>query len=169
HGADSQVMLVCKDRSFAEQVENEIDKQLRALPRSEFAQKALSKSSAVVFGSDEDMIAFADFYAPEHLIINTVNAWEIAEKVSCAGSVFVGEFTPESAGDYASGTNHTLPTSGWARSFSGVNIDSYMRKMTLQSISEKGLQNLSDTIVTMAEAEKLQAHANAVKIRLNDK
>ncbi|MBQ7222027.1 MAG: histidinol dehydrogenase [Bacteroidales bacterium] len=169
HGSDSQVMLLCSEKEFAEKVEEELERQLKVLPRSQFALKALSKSSMLVFSNEKEMVEFADYYAPEHLIVNTRNPWAIAERITAAGSVFVGEYTPESAGDYASGTNHTLPTSGWARSFSGVNVDSYMRKMTIQCISKEGLENLSDTIVTMAEAEKLQAHANAVKIRINDK
>ena len=113
------------------------------------------------------MLAFANAYAPEHLIISMRNPWEIADGVTAAGSVFVGNWSPESAGDYASGTNHTLPTSAWARSYSGVNIDSFIRKITYQELSRKGLEALSSTIVSMAEAEGLQAHANAVKVRLD--
>jgi len=166
HGKDSQVMLACRSKAFAEKVIAEVKAQTESLGRKEFAEAALGQSSAVVFDLEEDMIAFADKYAPEHLIINTETPWAIADKVSAAGSVFVGAYTPESAGDYASGTNHTLPTCGWARSFSGVNLDSYMRKMTIQAISKEGLEALGGTIVTMAEAEGLQAHANAVKIRI---
>ena len=168
HGPDSQVMLVCSDAATAAAVQAEVVRQAAALPRAAFAQQALDKSRCVVLPDEEDVIAFADTYAPEHLILSTREPWRIADRVTAAGSVFVGAWTPESAGDYASGTNHTLPTSGWARSFSGVNLDSFYRKMTLQEISREGLQGLAGAIVTMAEAEGLQAHANAVKIRLQD-
>jgi histidinol dehydrogenase len=166
HGRDSQVMLVCRSREFAEKVIAEVGVQTESLGRKEFAEAALGQSAAVVFDDEDAMVAFADIYAPEHLIINTEKPWTIADRVQAAGSVFVGAYTPESAGDYASGTNHTLPTCGWARSFSGVNMDSFMRKMTIQVISREGLEALGGTIITMAEAEGLQAHANAVKIRL---
>jgi histidinol dehydrogenase len=166
HGRDSQVMLVCRSREFAEKVIAEVGVQTESLGRKEFAEAALGQSAAVVFDDEDAMVAFADTYAPEHLIINTEKPWTIADRVQAAGSVFVGAYTPESAGDYASGTNHTLPTCGWARSFSGVNMDSFMRKMTIQVISREGLEALGGTIITMAEAEGLQAHANAVKIRL---
>lgn len=168
HGRDSQVMLVCRSGAFASAVTDEVRKQAAVLDRISFVEDALSHSSAVIFDNDDDIVAFADTYAPEHLIISTAQPWAIADKVTAAGSVFVGEYTPESAGDYASGTNHTLPTCAWARSCSGVNIDSFMRKMTLQAISREGLAGLSGTIVTMAEAEGLQAHANAVKIRTDE-
>ena len=124
------------------------------------------ESRCVVFSDEEDRIAFANAYAPEHLILAVRDPWAFAGRITAAGSVFVGPWTPESAGDYASGTNHTLPTCGWARSFSGVNLDSFYRKMTLQELTPEGLRGLADTIVTMAEAEGLQAHADAVKIRL---
>ena len=169
HGPDSQVMLVCDSKPLADEVERQISVQLERLSRKTFAQKALVKSRCIVFTSDDSrdrMTAFANMYAPEHLIISTSNPWDIADRITAAGSVFIGKWSPESAGDYASGTNHTLPTSGWARSFSGVNIDCFIRKITYQELSRKGLSNLSDTIVDMAEAEGLQAHANAVKIRL---
>jgi len=168
HGRDSQVILVCNDASFAQEVEEEVLKQVKALSREELAEASLQKSSLVVFRTEDDMVDFANTYAPEHLIVATENPWKITDRIECAGSVFVGEYTPESAGDYASGTNHTLPTSAWARSYSGCNIDSFMRKMTIQEISRSGLDGLAGTIVTMAEAEGLQAHANAVKIRTND-
>lgn len=115
------------------------------------------------------MLDFSNAYAPEHLIISMDNPWDIAADVTAAGSVFVGNYSPESAGDYASGTNHTLPTSGWARSYSGVNIDSFMRKITFQTLTQQGLQSLAGTIVTMAEAEGLHAHAQAVNVRINDR
>ena len=152
--------------TYALEVAAEVDCQVEALGRADLAKGALAKSHAVVLDSTDAIVAFADAYAPEHLIVATKSPWAIADRVTAAGSVFVGAYTPESAGDYASGTNHTLPTSGWARSHSGVNIDSYMRKMTLQEISRDGLRSLAPTIVTMAEAEGLQAHAAAASIRI---
>lgn len=166
HGRDSQVMLVSSSKAKAEAVAAEVARQVEVLGRADLAKGALAKSHAVVLDSTDDIVAFADTYAPEHLIVSTAQPWEIADRVTAAGSVFVGAYTPESAGDYASGTNHTLPTSGWARSHSGVNIDSYMRKMTLQEISRDGLGSLAPTIVAMAEAEGLQAHAAAASIRI---
>ena len=166
HGPDSQVMLVCESADTCRRILEEVDRQTALLPRSAIALQALEKSRAFVFDKPEDRIAFANAYAPEHLIIATEDAWSVADRITAAGSVFVGPYTPESAGDYASGTNHTLPTCGWARSFSGVNLDSFYRKMTLQEISREGLAGLAGTIVTMAEAEGLQAHANAVKVRV---
>lgn len=166
HGRDSQVMLVSSSKAKAEAVAAEVARQVEVLGRADLAKGALAKSHAVVLDSTDDIVAFADTYAPEHLIVSTAQPWEIADRVTAAGSVFVGAYTPESAGDYASGTNHTLPTSGWARSHSGVNIDSYMRKMTLQEISRDGLGRLAPTIVAMAEAEGLQAHAAAASIRI---
>ena len=168
HGPDSQVMLVCDSPATADAVEREVERQTAALPRADFALQALGKSRCIIFSSEEDVVDFANAYAPEHLIIATREPWPVADRITAAGSVFVGAWTPESAGDYASGTNHTLPTCGWARSFSGVNLDSYYRKMTLQELTPRGLRELAGTIVTMAEAEGLQAHANAVKIRLGD-
>ena len=165
HGPDSQVMLVCDSESTCRAILAEVERQTALLPRSAIALQALEKSRALVFGPEET-VAFANAYAPEHLIIATESPWNIANRITNAGSVFVGPYTPESAGDYASGTNHTLPTCSWARAFSGVNLDSFYRKMTLQEISREGLQSLSGTIITMAEAEGLQAHANAVKVRL---
>ena len=158
-------MLVSTDEAAAMAVAAEVDRQVEVLGRADLAKGALSKSHAVVLDSIDEVVAFADAYAPEHLIVSTEAPWAIADRVSAAGSVFVGAYTPESAGDYASGTNHTLPTSGWARSHSGVNIDSFMRKMTLQEISRDGLLRLAPTIVSMAEAEGLQAHAAAASIR----
>ena len=165
HGPDSQVMLVCDSESTCRAILAEVERQTALLPRSAIALQALEKSRALVFGPEET-VAFANAYAPEHLIIATESPWNIANRITNAGSVFVGPYTPESAGDYASGTNHTLPTCSWARAFSGVNLDSFYRKMTLQEISREGLQSLSGAIITMAEAEGLQAHANAVKVRL---
>ena len=168
HGPDSQVMLVCDAADTCQRILEEVERQTSALPRSAIALEALKKSRALVMPREEDRIAFANLYAPEHLIIATDNPWPVANRITAAGSVFVGPYTPESAGDYASGTNHTLPTSAWARSFSGVNLDSFYRKMTLQEITRDGLKGLSDTIINMAQAEGLQAHANAVKVRTND-
>ena len=166
HGRDSQVMLISSSTATAAAVAAEVARQVEVLGRADLAKGALAKSHAVVLDGTDDIVAFADTYAPEHLIVSTAQPWEIADRVTSAGSVFVGAYTPESAGDYASGTNHTLPTSGWARSHSGVNIDSYMRKMTLQEISRDGLGRLAPTIVAMAEAEGLQAHAAAASIRI---
>ena len=168
HGPDSQAILLCKSESFAEAVLDEIDRQKQVLPRREIADKSLENSRIVVFDDESPMTGFANFYAPEHLIIAMKNPDSVAEGITAAGSVFLGHYSPESAGDYASGTNHTLPTSGWARSFSGVNIDSFIRKMTLQELTREGLVNLSGTITAMAEAEGLQAHANAVYIRVKN-
>ncbi len=168
HGNDSQVMLLCKSKQFAESVLSAIEDEKSRLSRRGFVENSLVNSRAIVFDNDEEIVDFANYYAPEHLIVSTSNPWNIVDKITAAGSVFVGQYTPESAGDYASGTNHTLPTAGWARSYSGVNIDAYMRKMTIQEITYDGLVGLSKTIVTMAEAEGLQAHAEAVKVRINE-
>lgn len=168
HGPDSQVMLVCESEATCRAVLQEVERQTSALPRSAIALEALQKSRALVLPSADDRIAFANAYAPEHLIIATESPWDITDRITNAGSVFVGPYTPESAGDYASGTNHTLPTCGWARAFSGVNLDSFYRKMTLQEITREGLKGLSATIMDMARAEGLQAHANAVKVRTDE-
>lgn len=167
HGADSQVMLVCSSKETAKAVSSEVVRQAAALGRAAFVRESLAKSRFIVFDETDDMVAFAEAYGPEHLIISMRDPWSIADRITRAGSVFVGAYSPESAGDYASGTNHTLPTCGWAGSYSGVNIDSFMRKMTLQDLTLEGLSSLAPTIVAMAEAEGLQAHANAVKIRLS--
>lgn len=168
HGKDSQSMLLASGKEVAEAVCSEVERRVKELPRSALALSSLGHSLAIVFEDRQDMIDFAETYAPEHLIISTSDADSVCEKISAAGSVFVGAYTPESAGDYASGTNHTLPTSGWARSCSGVNLESFMRRMTVQRISREGLAGLSDTIIEMAEAEGLRAHADAVRIRLDD-
>ena len=143
-----------------------MDRQLEALPRKETAIRALDNSRVIVIPSLEDQIGFVNAYAAEHLIISTEDPWSVAERITAAGSVFVGNYTPESAGDYASGTNHTLPTSGWARSMSGVNLDSFIRKITYQEITKDGICTLGKTIVTMAQAEGLDAHANAAIVRM---
>jgi histidinol dehydrogenase len=167
HGSDSQAIVVANSSKLAKEIEQELNAQLEKLPRKEFVLKALANSKIIVLNSKEEMIDFANLYAAEHLILSMTGAWEIAGKITSAGSVFIGNFSPESAGDYASGTNHTLPTSGWAKTYSGVNLDSFMKKITYQELSPQGLAALSDTIITMAEAEGLEAHAQAVKIRLN--
>ena len=166
HGPDSQVILVCDSESLAQEVQQEVMVQLERLPRKDMAVKALEGSRVVVIPSVDRQIEFVNMYAAEHLIISMAEPWAIAERITAAGSVFIGNYTPESAGDYASGTNHTLPTSGWARSMSGVNLDSFQRKITYQEITHEGINALGKTIVTMAEAEGLDAHANAAKIRM---
>ncbi len=168
HGPDSQVVLVTNDHSLIEKVIQELNSQLNKLPRQTIAEKALANSQAVVLDRVEDMIDLINIYAPEHLIIAMENYLEVAEKITNAGSVFLGNYTPESAGDYASGTNHTLPTNGWARSFSGVNLDSYIKKITFQEITPEGIQKLGPVIETMAAAELLDAHKNAVTLRLKE-
>jgi histidinol dehydrogenase len=168
HGPDSQVMLVTTDHLLVEKVDQELSRQLDQLPRKAIAEKALANSRAIILENIEEMIELINSYAPEHLIIAMDNYTEVAEKITNAGSVFLGNYTPESAGDYASGTNHTLPTNGWARSYSGVNLDSFLKKITFQEITSEGLQNLGQVIETMAAAELLDAHKNAVTIRLNE-
>ncbi len=165
HGEDSQVILVANSEETIGQVERELHEQLKRLPRKKIAEKALSNSLMIVL-QEEDAIDFLNQYAAEHLIISVENADQVAENVVNAGSVFLGNYTPESAGDYASGTNHTLPTNGFARAFSGVSLDSFLKKITFQKISKQGLMNLGPTIETMAAAEELEAHKNAVSIRL---
>ncbi|MFR9502835.1 MAG: histidinol dehydrogenase [Rikenellaceae bacterium] len=168
HGADSQAILVCDSVGFAAEVSACIESQLSALERCDIATKALESSRLIVLDSRSDLIEFANMYAAEHLIISMEDAWSVASEITAAGSVFIGNYTPESAGDYASGTNHTLPTYGWARSYSGVNLDSFMRKMTIQEITPQGLKAIGGAIETMASAEGLTAHRNAVTIRLKD-
>ena len=166
HGPDSQSILVCTSETIAKSVVDAVARQTARLSRGSIIAKALDHSRMVVLTSREDIIDFANEYAPEHLIISMRDPWSVADKVVAAGSIFIGNYSPESAGDYASGTNHTLPTSGWARSFSGLNLDAFMRKMTIQEISREGLSGLGDTIRTMALAEGLDAHAAAVEVRL---
>ena len=166
HGADSQVVLVADAQETIEKVLTEIESQLVALPRMPLASKALSNSVFIALSDQKQQIDLINKYAPEHLIINTKNYMQIAENVINAGSVFLGEFTPESAGDYASGTNHTLPTNGWSRSYSGVNLASFQKKITFQKITKEGLKNIGPAIEKMAAAEELEAHKNAVTLRL---
>ena len=169
HGKDSTAVLVCTERDYADKVLQEVDIQKKALPRDAQVDGSLAHSSAVVFPSLREVVDFAEAYAPEHLIVALENASDVASEITAAGSVFVGAWSPESAGDYASGTNHTLPTSGWARSCSGVNMDSFLRKMTLQELTREGLASLAPTIVNMARAEGLDAHARAVTLRIEGK
>jgi histidinol dehydrogenase len=168
HGADSQVILFTTNTLVAEAVSNEVAKQIAVLPRKETAEKALENSKCIVVKNDAEVMTLVNEYAPEHLIINTKNYNELAEQVVNAGSVFLGQYTCESAGDYASGTNHTLPTNGYAKAYSGVSVDSFLKKITFQEISKEGIQNIGKTIEIMAEAEELLAHKNAVTLRLNN-
>ncbi len=168
HGPDSQVILVTNSGNVVSEVEQELQKQLAQLPRAEIAMKALNNSVAIVLDHEADMISLINEYAPEHLIIAMKDYITVADKITNAGSVFLGNYTPESAGDYASGTNHTLPTNGWARSYSGVNLDSFTKKITFQEITAEGIHRLGPVIELMAEAEQLDAHKNAVTLRLNE-
>ena len=166
HGADSQVLLIANSLSIIEAVQKELDQQLNLLPRKELAEKALKNSKAIVLNNAEDAIACINEYAPEHLILSIDNAAQMADKIINAGSIFIGNYSPESVGDYASGTNHTLPTNGFAKAYSGVSMDSFVKKITFQQITERGLTNIAPTVIEMAEAEGLQAHSNAVEVRL---
>jgi histidinol dehydrogenase len=166
HGADSQVVLVANNQEVVENVLTEIELQIKNLPRGKTATKALENSILIVMGNFKEQIDLINEYAPEHLIISTKNYPDYIDKITNAGSVFLGEYTPESAGDYASGTNHTLPTNGWARSYSGVNLDSFLKKITFQEISKEGLKNIGPAIEIMAAAEELEAHKNAITLRL---
>ncbi len=166
HGVDSQVIFVTTDESLVDRVEAAIEEQISSLPRQEIASLSLAHSHAVSYEDADAAFAFINEYAPEHFIISSDQSESYIDRIKNAGSVFLGNYTPESAGDYASGTNHTLPTNGHAKAFSGVNLDSFCKKITFQHISEQGLAGLGQTIIDMAEAEQLQAHANAVKIRL---
>lgn len=167
HGVDSQVILLTTSEEFADHIEDEVMSQLNKLPRKEIAEKALENSKIVVLHNDEEMMEMTNLYAPEHLIIETQNYVQLSAMVTNAGSVFLGSFTPESAGDYASGTNHTLPTSGYAMAYNGVNLDSYVRKVTFQHITPDGIRGIGQAVVTMAENEQLEAHANAMRLRMN--
>ena len=166
HGRDSQVCLLVDNEKVAERVEESLRSQLRLLPRRETAEAAIDGSLVVVLGSRGEMVEFANVYAPEHLIISMSDPWDIAWKIRAAGSVFIGNYSPESAGDYASGTNHTLPTSGTATACGGVGVDSFTHYVTYQEITREGLRTLSGVINEMAKAEGLDAHANAVAVRM---
>ncbi len=168
HGPDSQVILVTWSETLAVQVAEETTRQLASLPRRDIAAQALGHASIIVVKSAEEGTAVSNRYAPEHLIIATERPEELLPKIRHAGSVFLGHHTPESAGDYASGTNHTLPTAGYARIYGGVSLEDYVKKMTVQQITPEGLQQLGPVITTMAEAEGLEAHAEAVRRRMND-
>ena len=166
HGVDSQVVLITTSEKLLNEVEYEVQHQLARLPRWQMAEKSLANSKLVLVKDMEEAIAMTNEYAPEHLIIETKNYMELAEKVVNAGSVFLGSYTPESAGDYASGTNHTLPTNGYAKAYSGVSLDSFIRKITFQEINREGIQNIGPAIEVMAANEQLDAHKNAVSVRL---
>ncbi len=166
HGPDSQVMLLTTHPEIIKRVSREVKRQLELLPRREIACKSLENSKMIVLSDDDQIMEMVNEYAPEHLIIATKNAEELAEKVINAGSVFIGIYTPESAGDYISGTNHTLPTNGYAKFYNGVNLDNYVKKITFQQITEEGILNSGNSIMIMAEAEKLDAHKNAAGLRL---
>ena len=168
HGADSQVLLIASSQLIVDQVQVEIEKQLAVLPRQDFATKALGHSKAIVIALREDAIQLINAYAPEHLILSVDNALVVAEKIINAGSVFIGNYSPESVGDYASGTNHTLPTNGHAKAYSGVSVDSFVKKITFQQITEMGLKNIAKTVIQMASGEQLEAHAQAVVIRVKE-
>lgn len=168
HGADSQVILVSTCRELIDKVEIEIEQQLEQLPRKDIASKAIANSKLIYVTSNEEALELINEYGPEHFIINTQEEDFFIDGVENAGSIFIGKYTPESAGDYASGTNHTLPTNGYAKQYSGVNLDSFMKSMTFQKIDETGIRNIGKAIEIMAEAEGLQAHKNTVTLRLND-
>ena len=168
HGADSQVLLVAASISIVANVKAEIEKQVELLPRKAIAKQSLQNSLAIVMENTATAFEILNEYAPEHLIIATNNAETLAENVINAGSVFLGHYSPESAGDYASGTNHTLPTNGYAKAYSGVSLDSFVKKITFQQISKEGINNIGDAVETMAAAEGLDAHKNAVSIRLKE-
>ena len=167
HGPDSQVLFVTTDTKMMDRVDAEVDRQITVLARQDTAREALKNSKIIFFDQEEEALKFTNFYGAEHLIVCLKNEDEFVDKIKHAGSVFIGNYTPESAGDYASGTNHTLPTNGYVRQYSGVNLDSFLKAITYQKISAKGLQDLGPVIEEMANAEGLQAHKNAVTIRLN--
>jgi histidinol dehydrogenase len=166
HGTDSQVILVSTSKKLIDEVEIEINKQIQVLPRKAIAEKAIENSKLIYVENDKIALDLINEYGPEHFIICTKNDDFYIDNIQNAGSIFIGNFTPESAGDYASGTNHTLPTNGYAKNYSGVNLDSFLKSMTFQKISQKGIQNIGKAIEIMAEAEGLQAHKNAVSLRL---
>lgn len=168
HGPDSQSILLTTDKTLAEELPAVIERLLGTLPRQEMMKKSLSHSRVILLHDDDEIMDFANGYAPEHLIINRTDAEDMALRVENAGSVFIGAYSPESAGDYASGTNHTLPTSGYAKAYSGVNIDSFTKKITFQHLTKEGLESIGAEIETLAENEDLMAHRLAVAVRLKD-
>ena len=167
HGVDSQVILVSTSKDLIDEVEKEVEEQMSTLSRKRIAEKAIDNSKLIYVNDDETALALIDEYGPEHFIVCTSNDDYYVDNIGNAGSVFIGNYTPESAGDYASGTNHTLPTNGYAKQYSGVNLDSFMKSMTFQKISKTGIKNIGRAIELMAEAEGLDAHKNAVTLRLN--
>ncbi|MDB2632944.1 histidinol dehydrogenase [Flavobacteriaceae bacterium] len=168
HGADSQVLLVSTSEKLIKEVSSEVDMQLKELPRVEITTKAIQNSKSILVKDFKEALALINEYAPEHFIVCTINNDFFIDSISNAGSVFIGNYTPESAGDYASGTNHTLPTNGYSKAYSGVNLDSFTKSITFQEITKTGIQNIGPSIELMAEAESLQAHKNAVTLRLKD-
>ena len=168
HGADSQAILVATNNEIITDTIKELEKQLAELPRKDIASKAMENSYAILAENTSQAMEFSNSYAPEHLILATDNFEELIPQISNAGSVFLGNLTPESAGDYASGTNHTLPTSGFAKAFSGVSVDTFLKKITFQHLTREGLNNIANTVETLATAEGLQAHKNAVTIRIKE-
>ena len=166
HGVDSQVVFITDYSLLIDSVIKEIDKQITELPRKNIALQALENSKCILVKNEMEAIDLLNEYAPEHLILSCSNADDLAQKITNAGSVFLGHYSPESVGDYASGTNHTLPTNGYAKSYSGVSVDSFVKKITYQKLDEQGLENIASAVIEMAEAEGLQAHANAVRVRL---
>lgn len=167
HGVDSQVLLICTDERKMEEIREQVERQLEALPRRDIAAQSLANSRLVLVNDTREAMALSNAYAPEHLILATDDYEQLAELVVNAGSVFLGKYACESAGDYASGTNHTLPTHGYATAYSGVNLDSYHRKVTFQHLSRKGVESIGKAVVTMAENEQLEAHANAMRLRMS--
>lgn len=167
HGVDSQVLLICSSETMASQVQSEIDRQVELLPRCNIAKKSLENSVIIIVDNNDEAINISNAYAPEHLIIATKDYERLAEKVINAGSVFLGKYACESVGDYASGTNHTLPTHGYATTYNGVNLDSYLRKVTFQHLTKQGIRSIGHTVEILAENEHLTAHKNAMTIRLN--
>jgi histidinol dehydrogenase len=167
HGTDSQVLLVTTCKKILNCVNITLATQLEDLPRRDIAQQAISNSKAILLDTEQDAIDLLNEYAPEHLILSVANAEQVSDRIVNAGSIFLGNYTPESCGDYASGTNHTLPTNGFARAYSGVSLDSFVKKITIQHITEEGIRNLGPTVEAMAEAESLMAHKKAVSIRLH--
>ncbi len=168
HGPDSQALLVTVSENVAKEVVEEVQKQLNELPRKEIAERAIANSFVLVLESDDECLDFSNKYAPEHLIIASDNSEKFIEGIVNAGSVFLGNYSCESAGDYASGTNHTLPTNGFARNYSGVSLDSFVKKITFQKVTKTGIKNIGNAIELMASAEGLEAHKNAITVRLKD-
>ena len=166
HGTDSQVLLVSTSEAVVDKTLAEIERQINLLPRREIARASLKNSKAILVDNVDDAVEIVNYYAAEHLILAVENAEAVAEKIINAGSVFIGNYSCESAGDYASGTNHTLPTNGYARAYSGVSLDSFFKKITFQKLSEEGIANIGPAIECLAEAEGLNAHKNAVTLRL---